>query len=75
MYVDSFIHGPHLPSWAGLTRRVLDSVYEESNYFTTSDPVNVCKNHLHYEVVKSFLEAHSRREVAFTITWCAYWQA
>jgi len=27
-----FLHG------RGLTRQVLDSVYEESNYFTTSDP-------------------------------------
>jgi hypothetical protein len=43
-----FLHG------RGLTRQVLDSVYEESNYFTTPDPVDVCKNHLHYEVVRSF---------------------
>jgi len=45
-----FLHG------RGLTRQVLDSVYEESNYFTTSDPVDVCKNHLHYEVIRLFLE-------------------
>ena len=31
-------------------------VYKESNYFKTSDPVDVCKNHLPHEVVRSFLE-------------------
>jgi hypothetical protein len=45
-----FLHG------RGLTRQVLDSIYEESNYFTTSNLVDVCKNYLHYEVVRSFLE-------------------
>jgi hypothetical protein len=36
--------------------RFCQKVYEESNHFKSSDPVDVCKNHLHYEVVRSFLE-------------------
>ncbi len=36
--------------------RFCQKVYEESNHFNTSDLVNVCGNHLHYEVVRSFLE-------------------
>jgi hypothetical protein len=31
-------------------------VYDESDYSKTPDPVDVCMNHLHYGVVRSFLE-------------------
>lgn len=36
--------------------RFCQKVYDESDHFTTPTPVKVCKNHLHYEVVRSFLE-------------------
>jgi hypothetical protein len=36
--------------------RFCQKVYDESSYFTSPDPIDVCKNHLHYEVVRSFLE-------------------
>jgi len=36
--------------------RFCQKIYEESNYFTSPDPVDVCKNHLHYEVIRLFLE-------------------
>jgi hypothetical protein len=58
-YVDCSIHGPYPSSWAQANEtgpRFCQKVYEESNHFRTSDPVDVCKNHLHYEVVRSFLE-------------------
>src|SRR4051812_6198947 len=56
---DNPVHGPHLSSWAEANKvgpRFCQKVYGESDYFTTSDPVDVCKNHLRYEVVRSFLE-------------------
>ena len=48
-YVDSSIHGPHLSSWAEANNvgpRFRQKAYEESNYFTTSDPVDVCRSGL-----------------------------
>src|ERR1700728_3005248 len=36
--------------------RFCQKVYDESDYFTSPDPIDVCKNHLYYEVVRSFLE-------------------
>src|SRR5947207_13683953 len=57
-YVDCSIHGPHPSSWAqanGTGPRFCQRVYKESNYFSTYDLVDACKNHLHYEVVRSFL--------------------
>jgi hypothetical protein len=56
-YVDSSVHGPYLSSWTEANKvspRFCQRVYEESSYFTTCDPIDVCKNHLHYEVVRSF---------------------
>ena len=37
--------------------RFSQKVYEESNYFTSADPIDVYKNHLHYEVVGSWIGA------------------
>src|SRR5439155_22454904 len=31
--------------------RFCQKVYDETNYFTSADPIDVYKNHLHYEVV------------------------
>jgi hypothetical protein len=36
--------------------RFCQKVYDESNHFTSADPVDIYKNHLHYEVVRLFLE-------------------
>ena len=36
--------------------RFCQKVFEESRHFTTPDPVAVCKDHLDYQVVRSFLE-------------------
>ena len=52
-----FIH--LLSSWVVANKtgpRFCQKVYDDSNYFTSPDPIHVCKNHLHYEVVRSFLE-------------------
>ena len=41
-------------SWAEADKvgpRFYQKVYEESGYFITSDSLEVCRNHLHYESV------------------------
>jgi hypothetical protein len=49
----------YLSPWTAANKtesRFCQKVYDESNYFTSPDPVDVYRNHLHYEVVRSFLE-------------------
>jgi hypothetical protein len=36
--------------------RFCQKVYEKSSHFVSPDPIDVCRNKLHYEVVRSFLE-------------------
>jgi hypothetical protein len=62
-YVDSSIYGSRLSSWTQadeIRPRFCQRVYDEPNYFTTSNPVDVCRNHLHYEIIWSFLEWSSQ---------------
>jgi hypothetical protein len=54
---DSFTF--YLSFWAAANKtgpRFCQKVYDESNYFTSPDPIDVYKKHLHYEVMRSFLE-------------------
>ena len=49
----------YLSSWAAANKtgpRFRQKVYDESSYFTSPDPIDVCQNYLYYEVVRSFLE-------------------
>ena len=49
----------YLSSWAAANKtgpRFCQKVYDESSYFTSPDPIDVCKNYLYYEFVRSFLE-------------------
>jgi hypothetical protein len=58
-YVYPSMHRPPLSWWAEANKdstRFCQKVYDETDYFGTPDPVEICKNHLHYEVVRSFLE-------------------
>ena len=58
-YVDSYTHDPNLSLSADINNirlRFYQKVYEESSHFISSDSVNVCKNYLNYETVRSFLE-------------------
>jgi hypothetical protein len=36
--------------------RFCQKVYDETNHFTTPDPIEVCRKHVDYQVVRSFLE-------------------
>ena len=36
--------------------RFYQKVFKETDYFTTADPVKVCKRCMYYEVARSFLE-------------------
>jgi hypothetical protein len=55
----SWVHRLYLFSRATVNNarpRFCQKVYDKSSYFTTPDPIHVYKNHLHHEVVRSFLE-------------------
>lgn len=55
----SWVHRLYLFSRATVNNawpRFCQKVYDKSSYFTTPDPIDVNKNHLHHEVVRSFLE-------------------
>src|SRR3954469_23116848 len=36
--------------------RFCQKVYDETNHFTSPDPIEVCRKHVDYEIVRSFLE-------------------
>jgi hypothetical protein len=45
--------------------RFCQKVYDESDHFTTPDPVEVCKSHIYYEVVRSFFLRAELSEIEF----------